>query len=184
MQKAAAASIQDYREIGKVHLKECHWSASGYLFLITTAWFLVTGMCATERSYAFCSGLAQFSTIPKQIWSRQRWRRVSTKGWGIEKHEQWASKHKHIVSVFLFLIKTDVLKSVGCQLQETKWLPTPEGDQTSTGERRLSAVFLNVSQIHFDWTTSRRMLKPFPFRTAHRISLFYSTCKKFIKCAQ
>lgn len=175
MQKAAAASVKGYRKLGKLHLEQCHWKSSGSLFLTTTAWFLVTKMCATERSYAFCSGLAQLPTFPKAdlTWievAKGILRRV--KDW-----DTWTmtiQALEHIVSVFLFLTKIAVLKSVDCQLQKTKWPPIPEGGQTSTGEWTLPMFFFNVSQIHFDGTASRRVLKPFPFRTSHRISLFYT----------
>lgn len=174
MQKAAAASVKDYREIGKLHLEECHWSTSGSLFSTTTAWFLVTQMCATERSYALCSGLAQLPTILKADLTRPEVAKgVHRKVRDLEAWTMSIQALEHVVSV-LFLIKIHALKCVDFQPQKTKWLLTPGGGQTSTGEWMLPMFFLDVSQIHFDGTTPRRVLKPFTFRTAHRISLFYT----------
>lgn len=108
--------------------------------------------------------------------------------WRVRDWEAWTMSIqalKHLVSVFLFPIKIDVLKSVDCQLQKTKWQPTPEGCQTSTGERTLPMFFLKcVSNPlwgnHFQEGVEASLLE---LLTEYRFSTL-CTCKKFIKHAQ
>lgn len=78
-------------------------------------------MCATERSYALCSGLAQLPTILKaDLTGTEVAEGVHRKVRDLEAWAMSIQALEHVVSVFLFLIKIDALKCVDFQPQKTK----------------------------------------------------------------